>query len=218
MGREGERKALINWLSVLLPPDPPPSPFSTPTPIYPLSPRRATSTETQDPRASPAPGQYTARCQPECAAVRESECERDRGRERQTVKTTHIMEEPQPAPEATEDSPPPTGIQKALRALYVAFDIISKSLQWINDHMGNFNVYLFIKYLLASIVFYFVACASFGWVTLGIIYLVISHERKGKRDLRGALALADESTLKNIFAASMHEMPAWVSSPWPVSG
>ncbi|XP_042884994.1 extended synaptotagmin-2-A-like isoform X8 [Penaeus japonicus] len=123
------------------------------------------------------------------------------------------MEEPQPAPEATEDSPPPTGIQKTLRALYVAFDIISKSLQWINDHMGNFNVYLFIKYLLASIAFYFVACASFGWVTLGIIYLVISHERKGKRDLRGALALADESTLKNIFAASMHEMPAWVTFP-----
>lgn len=121
------------------------------------------------------------------------------------------MEEPQPAPEAAEDSPSSSGLHKALQAIYFTFDIISKALQWTNDHMGNFNVYLFIKYFLASVVFYFVACASFGWVTLGIIYLVISHERRSKRDLRAALAQADGSTLQNIFAASMHEMPAWVS-------
>ncbi|XP_037798978.1 extended synaptotagmin-2-like [Penaeus monodon] len=120
------------------------------------------------------------------------------------------MEEPQPA---AEDLPSPSGLHKALRTIYFTFDIISKALQWTNDHMGNFNVYLFIKYFLASIVFYLVACASFGWVTLGIIYLVISHERRSKRDLRAALAQANESTLKNIFAASMHEMPAWVTFP-----
>lgn len=85
-------------------------------------------------------------------------------------------------------------------------------IAWADVRMGDFNLYLFLKYMTTSVGVYLVASVGFGWVTLVVMYCVLCHSHRQRVNTRLQLAYVDPAILKDLCSgAGHHLLPPWVS-------